>query len=523
MKKYVKWLAAIAFLAVCFVIGRITHPASANGDSNALSGNRTDTASDGYFYITYSDSIPDADVWLDAKAINMLQEPVISQGDKDSWECVDVLNPSVVLWNGKYYNYYSGWDGYTWRTGLAVSEDGTNWTKKESPVLDIRENDWDNTYIAANGSAVVYDDSVYYYYQGENKATMQPSIGLAISGDGESFTDRMSEPVLEAGEAGNFDECGVADPYVIEFGQMLYMYYLGIDRFGVQRLGIARSADGISWEKNSSNPIMDVGVSGAFDENGLGEPSVIYKAPYFYMLYTGRDAQENRNIGLAVSLDGVHFKKYNYTGIFNLGESQWADKVMCDTTLLKLDSGKIAIWFGGGNVASPDQNLNGQIGYLELELPGIAECDGFDPEEDYDENGYYISSSIKSTDVLKGSYEIERGDSSSYVWLDSESGIVLSKAKESNTLKIQGYLSMDMYKQAGKDKVSIAVSINGTERFSMEYTESEGIYIEIPLEEITDDYFEVSIKASDYINGKNEGISEDERNLSWILNKIWQE
>ena len=36
----------------------------------------------------------------------------------NDWDSVDVLNPSVVEFNGELYNYYSGWDGQVWRTGM---------------------------------------------------------------------------------------------------------------------------------------------------------------------------------------------------------------------------------------------------------------------------------------------------------------------------------------------------------------------------------------------------------------------
>lgn len=119
---------------------------------------------------------------------------------ENTWESVDVLNPSVIRWKGMYYNYYSGWDSNVWRTGLAVSEDGVNWTKKaDNPILDTRSDGWDSSYIAANGSAVVFHGKVFYFYQGKMADTNAAAIGLAISKDGEQFEDRTDEPVLVPG------------------------------------------------------------------------------------------------------------------------------------------------------------------------------------------------------------------------------------------------------------------------------------------------------------------------------------
>lgn len=83
------------------------------------------------------------------------------------------------------------------------------------------------------------------------------------------------------------------------------------------------------------------------------------------MIYTGRNKNEQRNIGLAVSYDGVNFKKMNTQGIFE-NRSDWNSEVICDTTLMLVDD-DIWCWYGGGNVASPDQELNGKIGVVVLE------------------------------------------------------------------------------------------------------------------------------------------------------------
>ncbi len=87
------------------------------------------------------------------------------------------------------------------------------------------------------------------------------------------------------------------------------MFYLGMDRARRQRLGVAMSGDGVSWYKLRSNPILELGDYGAFDENGLGEPAVWAARGYYWMLYTGRDRNEVRRLGLARSRDGVRWEK----------------------------------------------------------------------------------------------------------------------------------------------------------------------------------------------------------------------
>jgi predicted GH43/DUF377 family glycosyl hydrolase len=257
-------------------------------------------------------------------------EPVISCGN--DWDSGDVLNPSVVKFNGEYWNYYSGYDGKTWNTGIATSTDGIHWAKRGK----IRGPD------AANGSALVVGGKILYWYQ-----TGSP-VQIALDG----------KVVLKTGPRGSWDEIGVADPYVIERNGELYMYYLGMDRARRQRLGVARSADGVTWEKLISNPIMELGGSVAFDEMGLGEPAVWSSGGSYWMLYTGRARGEKRRIGLAKSPDGIQWTR---EPLLIEGTEAWDREVVCDPTVELLPDG-VRVWFGGGDVPRPDQGLHGQIG-----------------------------------------------------------------------------------------------------------------------------------------------------------------
>jgi predicted GH43/DUF377 family glycosyl hydrolase len=166
--------------------------------------------------------------------------------------------------------------------------------------------------------------------------------------------------VVPVGPRGSFDEGGTADPYVIRASDQFYLFYLGQDRARRQRLGIARSSDGVVWEKLRTNPVLELGEPGAFDENGLGEPAVWTSGGSWWMLYTGRSHSEQRRVGLAGSADGVHWQREPNFVI--AGTEAWDSQVVCDPTVEKMPDGSIRVWFGGGDVPRPDQNLNGQIG-----------------------------------------------------------------------------------------------------------------------------------------------------------------
>ncbi len=284
-------------------------------------------------------------------------EPVLSHGP-NGWDSSDALNPSVVRFSGAYLNLYSGFDGRTWHTAAATSADGVTWSKL-GVRLSPDPHSWEGDYIAANGSALPREGELWYWYQ----AGTPPRIGLARSRDGVSWRKEPS-PVLELGPIGSWDERGIGDPYVIEVQSNLYMFYVGMDRARRQRLGVAKSGDGVHWTKLISNPVLEIGPDASFDENGLGEPAVWRSHGRYWMLYTGRDRHEVRRIGLAESADGLHWQRSTRAPVF-AGSQNWDAKVVCDPSVIPAEGG-VHVWFGGGDVARPDERIHGQIGYAFL-------------------------------------------------------------------------------------------------------------------------------------------------------------
>jgi predicted GH43/DUF377 family glycosyl hydrolase len=286
------------------------------------------------------------------------KDPVLGPGAAGEWDAVDVLNPTVAQIGGRYRNLYSGFDGHTWHTGLAESDDGLSW-RKQGKVISPSPATWEGNYIAANGALLEWGgDWLYWYHAGD-----PARIGLARSVDGRTWR-KEPQAVLGLGPRGSWDERAAADPYVFAEAGRLYLYYLGQDRAGRQQIGVAASDDGLRWTKLRSNPVLPIGGPGSMDENGLGEPAVWRAHGSYWMLFTGRARNEVRRLGLARSRDGV---KWHRTDLVISGDMPWDEKVICDPTV-EDRSGLVRVWFGGGDLARPAENLHGQIGYGELEF-----------------------------------------------------------------------------------------------------------------------------------------------------------
>ncbi|MFC1966545.1 Ig-like domain-containing protein [Chloroflexota bacterium] len=201
--------------------------------------------------------------------------PVLQEGAVGSWEKFGVANPAVLYdsASSNYKMWYTGWQlDYSALLGLLLAE---NINEVVSTLLS-----------------------------GINMA-----IGYATSTDGTSWTKYASNPVLPRGASSAWDGYGVFTPSVIRNSATSYeMWYTGInvvadnlmdfiegDRGFANSLingtdftiGHATSADGISWTKDGSTPVLQKGSYTAWDGYGICAPSVIKVGNTSQMWYTG--------------------------------------------------------------------------------------------------------------------------------------------------------------------------------------------------------------------------------------------
>lgn len=123
--------------------------------------------------------------------------------------------------------YYSGWaDQYgEWYIGLATSTDGINWSKKPNPVL-YPGSDWE--YQIASSYVIKINDLYYLYYTSRNMPFYK--IGLAISNDGINFTKYSNNPILTNEMA--WEGSGVLYPTIFRENNIFKMIYMNAQGTG---------------------------------------------------------------------------------------------------------------------------------------------------------------------------------------------------------------------------------------------------------------------------------------------------
>lgn len=294
--------------------------------------------------------------------------PVMTNGAAGAWDSIDVMNPAVFAYNGQLVDYYSGWDGNQWGTGIATSNDGGNtWSKVPSNPLLLPSPtiSWATQYIFANGSTLIYNGQVMTFAVGQNPQ-LNSQIGLATADPAHQLTRTWtSTPVLPIGATTDADAVDAADPDVIIEDGHLQMYYLGVSTNYVFSIMQALSFDGHTWLKNPT-PVLTTDTTNPVEAAGVGEPTVWKYQGTWFMIYGASAVGQYRSLEWAYSYDGRNWTKAGLIMSQSLRPA-FASAVMGDPNVVPTSTpGQFLVFYGGGNIQQGSQNLNGRIGLLTI-------------------------------------------------------------------------------------------------------------------------------------------------------------
>jgi len=287
-----------------------------------------------------------------------LSNPVVDVGPPPSWESRDVYSPTVIYDGVEYKIWYTGkGPAHKSRIGHATSPDGITWVKEPDLVLGWgRSNDWDDDDVCC--PSVLYDGATYHmWYSGFHRDIGR--IGYATSSDGivwvkyddtstTSSPFAESDPVLNLGPSGSWDDYSVYHPSVIYNGTTFHMWYTGFSGT-TRRIGYATSPDGITWTKYAGNPVLDRGPPGSWDVDGVSSPSVLHVGSTYRMWYGGIDNSDDERIGYATSQDGANWTKSMYNPLVDVGLSSTWDETWASYPTVIQDGMIYKMWYTGNN------------------------------------------------------------------------------------------------------------------------------------------------------------------------------
>jgi predicted GH43/DUF377 family glycosyl hydrolase len=269
------------------------------GCAGAESGD--DSASPSTSSVAATPSVTSSPSVTGSSSVTALQgEPVLGPADVEKF-----VNPGgVVHHEGMFHmlrNSFTAYPGSSSTTYL-TSQDGLRWDAvAEEPVLSTTDVPFvDRGTIVFPMSLLVDGETWVAYFYTFSGADRPGSIGRATAPDAAGPWAVDPEPVIEPGPAGAWDGLRVAEPSVVRTDDGWMMWYVGFDDDEVERIGLATSADGVTWER-TDGPVLE--GSADWDGGEIGGPQVVATDEGFFMVYDKAVLGEY-GLGFATSPDG---------------------------------------------------------------------------------------------------------------------------------------------------------------------------------------------------------------------------
>jgi len=153
----------------------------------------------------------------------------------------------------------------------------------------------------------------------------------------------------------DWDPGSVGPMSVLYFDSAYHMWY---DGYGEENevphaSGYATSLDGITWVKDTANPVIVRGDPGEWDEWWMSDPVVYRTDTLFHMWYVGDDSLNNKyggtnpKIGHATSKDGINWTKDPDNPVPDLAESIDSSNFMIHSIVVH-DGSLFHMYFASG-------------------------------------------------------------------------------------------------------------------------------------------------------------------------------
>jgi hypothetical protein len=249
--------------------------------------------------------------------------PIIPPGSQGSFNEFESAFPYIIHDGASFHMLYKGRggeNGQDVQIGHISSTDGANWN-----LNGIRAVYLDNGKIASPGP-LIYIDGIYKMwfsndkeiYYAETKSANTSLLNIASAN---------SDPVIKRGEENEWDSDEVSVGSVLFEGGVYKMWYAGMSE-KESKIGYAVSFDGIIWNKYSQNPVFD-------DDKTTLEmnPCIIHDAQEYKMYYTVEAGNGYYPVRLAKSTDGITWQKHSDIPVLDTGEETWEKSKIFVTTI----------------------------------------------------------------------------------------------------------------------------------------------------------------------------------------------
>jgi beta-1,2-mannobiose phosphorylase / 1,2-beta-oligomannan phosphorylase len=205
--------------------------------------------------------------------------------------CALVIDNKVHLFYQTYGNGKNDAICHAWST------DGIHFTRNETNPIFRPDGDW-NCGRAIDAEVVLFKGNFYLYYATRDPEFKIQMMGVAVASGNSNFNRENWEnisfkgPVLKPELPWELDCVEAAS--VIEKDEALYMFYAGGYNNAPQQVGVAKSTDGIHWERIFEEPFFSNGKTGEWNSSESGHPH-IFESPEGsdWLFYQGNNDNGN--------------------------------------------------------------------------------------------------------------------------------------------------------------------------------------------------------------------------------------
>jgi beta-1,2-mannobiose phosphorylase / 1,2-beta-oligomannan phosphorylase len=259
-------------------------------------------------------------------------------------------DPYVVYFNKKYYMYYSipGPQLKAWYIGIATSKDLINW-KKEGDIKPVEG--FESKGICAP-SCIVRDGQLHIFYQtyGNGK---KDAICHAVSSDGLHFQRDASNPIFKPTGKWNIGRAIDAEVVFYKNQYFLY-FATRDSSYTIQQQGVAVTTANSNFNRDSWAQLsVDSAILKPqlpWETKCIEAASCIVKDGFLYMFYAGGYNNEPQQISVAKSTDGLHWQRlFNEPLLVNGKQGTWNESESGHPNIFKDQKGKYHLFFQGNN------------------------------------------------------------------------------------------------------------------------------------------------------------------------------
>jgi len=263
-------------------------------------------------------------------------------------------DPHVIKFENRYLMYFSippftdesnpikGWN-----IGIAESSDLINWEK----IGEINPaGDYESKGLCAP-CAMVIDGKVHLFYQtygnGRNDA-----ICHAVSTDGISFKRNPTNPVFKP--TGDWNCGRAIDAEVIKFKDRYLLYFATRDPdFEIQMQGVATAPLNTTFKREDWKQLVDYPIMVPefdWERKCVEGASIIQRGDELYMFYAGAYNNEPQQVGVAKSIDGIQWEKLSEKPFLPNGKpGEWNSSESGHPHIFEDSDGRTYLFFQGNN------------------------------------------------------------------------------------------------------------------------------------------------------------------------------